>query len=110
MPLRIHFELRSNKLILNEHEISRPVTVFEQSTNPFCIGVLTSGSVLDNDVEIKPITIYNRMSHTILTELIPCYRISDDKAGFYQTKIPSGGTHFLTNRASGTDWVIGPVV
>ena len=73
---------------------------------PYLIGAYYTGleqiSVLNQDVLIKKLSIYE--SDSLISEIIPCYRKSDNKAGFYET----GTGLFLTNQGSGSDWLIGP--
>ena len=72
--------------------------------------VNTSGNrvISNSGVLIKYLAIY--YDDALLCELIPCYRKSDNKAGFYLTNPPSGSSNFIANSNSGSDWLIGPVV
>ena len=73
---------------------------------PYLIGAYYSGleqiTVLNQDVLIEKLSIYE--GDDLISEIIPCYRKSDNKAGFYET----GTGLFLTNQGSGSDWLIGP--
>ena len=76
------------------------------SFNAYLIGAYYTGleqiTVLNQDVLIKKLSIYE--GDNLISEIIPCYRKSDNKAGFYET----GTELFLTNQGSGSDWLIGP--
>lgn len=107
----LNFELiRSNsnyRMVLNE----TPYTAYAGNmTNfhPYLIGAYYSGlnqiSVLNQDTLIKKVSIYE--GDELISDLIPCYRKADNKAGFYET----GTGLFLTNLGSGSDWLIGPNV
>lgn len=107
LPNDFHYELNVSDYILNDTTLNRPATTVNNTTYPFIIGARRVGSnitVYNKGVRVKPFSIYN--DNQLLTELIPCYRESDNVAGFYET----GTQSFLTNQGSGADWIIGPVV
>ena len=109
-PIDIHFELGATYLKVNNNTFTRTQTTFNKGTEPIYIGATVFRQlVLNQQVQYKKISIYN--DTTLITEIIPCYRKSDNKPGFYQVNIPTGGTHFLENMGTGSnDWIIGPVV
>lgn len=113
-PLNIHFELRADKIIINGTSYTRNVQLFPNTNNKMLIGKMSSDEAAQNtQVQIKHLKLYNKLSGptgALITEIIPCYRISDGKAGFYQTNVPDGEANFITNEAEGNDWIIGPVV
>ena len=107
-----HFEINSNSLVINNTVLSNPDYNNSGLGGDIYIGsyVNTSGNrVVDNsNVYIKYLAIF--YDDTLLCEVIPCYRKSDNKAGFYLTNPPTGSSNFIVNSNSGTDWLVGPNV
>lgn len=104
----IHYEINNNNIIVNDSTLT--ITRYGYTSNvPIMIGTFRSGGVdYSDNVLYKAFSIYD--SDTLLTDIVPCYRKSDGKAGFYQMNVPEGGTNFITNLGSGTDFLIGPEV
>ena len=106
-PIDFHYELNVSNYILNNTSLNKTDRTVNNTTYPFIIGarnVNGSITVYNKGVRIKAFSIYN--ADQLLTEIIPCYRASDNVAGFYET----GTQAFLTNQGSGADWIIGPTV
>ena len=93
-------------MILNENTFSAYSGGNMANFNQYLIGAYYTGleqiTVLNQDVLIKKLSIYE--GDTLISDIIPCYRKADNKAGFYET----GTGLFLTNQGSGSDWLIGP--
>lgn len=107
VPIDFHYELNVSNYILNETTLTKQDRTVNNTTHPFYIGATNiNGSihVYNQNVRIKAFSIYN--GEQLLTEIIPCYRKSDNVAGFYDTASQS----FLTNQGAGADWIIGTVV
>lgn len=107
VPIDFHYELNVSNYILNNTTLPKSDVTVNNTTYPFYIGARNingSIAVYNQNVRIKAFSIYN--DDQLLTELIPCYRTSDNVAGFYDT----GTQTFLTNQGSGADWIIGTVV
>lgn len=107
VPIDFHYELNVSNYILNDRTLPKWDRTVNNTTYPFIIGARSlngSISVYNQNVRIKEFYIYNE--NQLLSEIIPCYRKSDNVAGFYET----GTQTFLTNLGSGTDWIVGPVV
>ena len=107
-PLEIHYELnclRNGSAILN-NDTKTFLTQNSANFDKILVGAYysTSGvlTIHNEDTLIKKFSYYE--GETLLSEYIPCYRKSDNKAGFYET----GTGLFLTNRGTGSDWLIGP--
>lgn len=106
-----HFEInRTNVKINNTSENkSFPQNLGDNIT--IGAGINTSGSLVvhNSNVMIKSIIItYDDQK---LAEFIPCYRKADNKAGlFYWIDYAQGTSGFITNSASGSDFLIGPDV
>ena len=104
----IHYEIINNNIILND-SIETITRIGYTSNVPIMIGTFGSGGVYySENVLYKAFSIYD--SDTLLTDIVPCYRKSDGKPGFYQMNVPEGGTNFITNLGSGSDFLIGPEV
>lgn len=105
----IHFEINEFTVVLNNDTFAR-TRINYTSTVPIMIGaVYDNGSgIVSNNVLYKTISIYDGTE--LLTDIVPCYRKSDGKPGFYQMNVPEGGTNFITNLGSGSDFLIGPDV
>lgn len=115
VPINIHFELNADKININNTIFDREIQLFPNTDTKMFIGRFSlDGAVQSTQVQIKNLAIYNRLQavphRALITEIIPCYRKSDGKAGFYQTNVPEGEAHFITNEATGNDWIIGPIV
>lgn len=104
----IHYEINNNNLIFNNY--SYQITRYAYSSSvPIMIGTFRgTGTLYSENVNYKSFSIYD--SDTLLTDIVPCYRKSDGKPGFYQINVPTGGTNFITNLGSGSDFLIGPDV
>lgn len=105
----IHYEISTNNIIFND--TTYPVTrIGYTSTVPIMIGTMQGqgGAINSQSVLYKTFSIYD--ADTLLTDIVPCYRKSDGKSGFYQINVPEGGTNFITNLGSGSDFLIGPEV
>lgn len=108
-PNDYHFEINRNSIVINDYVVNNPQYTQEfgdtielgarQATND-------SRLVENSNVEIKSIIItYDDQK---LAEFIPCYRKSDNKAGlFYWIDYSQGTSGFITNRASGSDFLVG---
>lgn len=104
----IHYEINNNNIVLNDSTYTITRTGFTSNV-PIMIGTFRSADVSYSDnVLYKAFSIYD--SDTLLTDIVPCYRKSDGKPGFYQMNVPAGGTNFITNLGSGSDFLIGPDV
>ena len=111
-PNDYHFEINRNSIVINDYVVNNPEYTQElgasielgarQATND-------SRLVENSNVEIKSIIItYDDQK---LAEFIPCYRVGDNKAGFfYWIDYAQGTSGFITNSASGSDFLIGPNV
>lgn len=110
VPFDIHALLKQNICSVN-NQIKSIETVQFTTSNKILIGASqgTFGIVPRNtDTLIKRVTIYE--NDNIVSEIIPCTRKSDGKAGFYQTSVPTGYDNFIYNLGSGSDWLVGPNV
>lgn len=110
-PVDIHYEINSNNVVANNQTSS--VTLWgeydiQHNILIGAINTINTPSPRNNDVLIKSIFVYN--NDTLLSEIIPCVRKSDGKAGFYQTNVPTGYDNFIYNLGSGSDWLVGPNV
>ena len=111
-PNDYHFEINRNSIVINDSVTNNP-NYTQELGQTIELGAMQSssgGSIIENsNVEIKSIIItYDDQK---LAEFIPCYRISDNKAGlFYWIDYAQGTSGFITNSASGSDFLIGPNV
>ena len=107
-PLNIHYELTRNAVSINGTDY--PKSGMEHSiTSYILIGAeyaQNGVSIKNENVNIKAFSLYD--NDTLICDIIPCYRKSDIKAGFYQTIVPSGFDNFIYNLGSGSDWLTGP--
>lgn len=108
-PLDLHYEINIYDGNIKLNNVSYPIySGNTTSFNKLLIGAYYSGlsniSVLNENTLIKAFSVYEK--NELIGEYIPCYRKSDNKAGFYET---STGI-FLTNLGSGSDWLVGPKV
>ena len=106
------FEMNSNNIIINDN-ITIPQYPQNSGGSSTYIGAglgqNNSLVVHNNNVTIKSIKITK--DDVIIYELIPCYRKTDNKAGFfYWIDYEQGTSGFLTNNAAGNDFLIGPIV
>ena len=106
-----HFEINSTNVKINNTVSNKS---FPQNLGDYVTigaGINTAGSLVvhNSNVMIKSIIItYDGQN---LYELIPCYRVDDNKAGFfYWIDYSQGTSGFITNSASGSDFLIGPDV
>lgn len=108
-PIDAHYEINKTNVIINN--IVQSIS-FEQYSiqNKILIGAWQPSSIIadNNDVLIKTIYLYD--DETLISEIIPCTRKADGKAGFYQTNVPTGYDNFIYNLGSGSDWLVGPNV
>ena len=111
--LSYHFEINRNSIIINNSVLSDP----QFPVNSYCVnlyigarlGTDESRIVENNNVLIKSIKL--TYDNAVYREFIPCYRKSDNKAGFfYWIDYSQGTSGFITNSASGSDFLIGPDV
>lgn len=111
--LSYHFEVNRDSIIINNSALSDP----QFPVNSYCgnlyigarIGTDESRIVENNNVLIKSIKL--TYDGAVYREFIPCYRKSDNKAGFfYWIDYSQGTSGFITNSASGSDFLIGPDV
>lgn len=106
-----HFEINSTSVKINNTVSNKsfPQRLGDKIT--IGAGLNTSGSLVvhNSNVMIKSIIItYDGQN---LYELIPCYRVDDNKAGFFYWIDHSQGTSgFITNSGSGSDFLVGPDV
>lgn len=110
VPFDIHALLKQNICSVN-NQIESIEPVQFTTANKILIGAYqgTFGIVPWNtNTLIKGVTIYE--NDNIVSEIIPCTRKSDGKAGFYQTNVPTGYDNFIYNLGSGSDWLVGPNV
>jgi len=110
VPFDIHALLKQNICSVN-NQIESIEPVQFTTADKILIGAYqgTFGIVPWNtDTLIKKVTIYD--NDDIVSEIIPCTRKSDGKAGFYQTNVPTGYDNFIYNLGSGSDWLVGPNV
>ena len=111
-PNDYHFEINRNSIVINDSVTNNP-NYTQELGRTIELGAMqgTSGArVVENaNVEIKSIIItYDGQK---LAEFIPCYRVDDNKAGFfYWIDYAQGTSGFITNSASGSDFLIGPNV
>lgn len=106
----IHFEINSDSVVINNYSQSFSFVNTDYGGQNTNIGRSTSPSppyytISNQNVRIKKLSFYE--NDILVCELIPCYRKSDDVAGFYLTNPPSGYSNFLTNQGTGADWVVG---
>ena len=110
--LAFHFEINRNSIVINDTVFNNPnytqnlgdtIEVGERQ------GTDDSSVIENSNVLIKGFEItYDGQK---IAEFIPCYRISDNKAGlFYWIDYSQGTSGFITNSASGSDFLIGPDV
>ena len=106
----IHYEINDFNIIFNDNTYALSSRAGTSNTTPIKIGTMQGqgGTINSQSVLYKTFSIYD--SDTLLTDIVPCYRKSDGKPGFYQINVPEGGTNFITNLGSGTDFLIGPDV
>ena len=109
--INIDFEVNRgsrNNLILNNSSYNGYVEGNMSAFYPYLIGAYYTGlstiSVLNENTLIKKVSIYE--GDELISDIIPCYRKSDGKAGFYET----GSGNFIINSGTGSDWLIGPTV
>lgn len=106
-----HFEINRTNVKINNtvDNKSFPQNLGDNIT--IGAGYNTSGNfvVHNSNVMIKSIIItYDNQK---LAEFIPCYRKADNKAGlFYWIDYSQGTSGFITNSASGSDFLVGPDV
>ena len=111
-PNDYHFEINRNSIVINDSVTNNP-NYTQELGQTIELGARqnTSGArIIENsNVEIKSIIItYDDQK---LAEFIPCYRVSDNKAGFfYWIDYAQGTSGFITNSASGSDFLVGPNV
>ena len=112
-PLDIHYELNTGSprnIMVNENTYNLSAYDVENMSyfNAYLIGGfynnLTDITIRNNNTLIKAFSIYQ--DGELVSDIIPCYRKSDNKAGFYET----GSDTFLVNLGTGSDWLIGPNV
>lgn len=115
-PLDIHFEINKTTLVHNggtsqkvntggyydSSIMSRYIVIGGSQTAGGSINVFNTGS------RYKSLYIYN--NDTLLYELIPCYRASDNKTGFMKLTVADGNMTFFPNMGEDAEWIIGPVV
>ena len=106
----IHFEINSDSVVINNYSQSFSFVNTDYAGQHTMVGRSSSASppyyrISNQNVRIKKLSFYE--NDTLVCELIPCYRKSDNKAGFYLTNPPSGYTNFITNSGTGSDWVTG---
>ena len=108
-PLNLHYENNDYNVVLNDTSSNRPQQQFGNIYNTILIGAYrnSSGNIVihNENVNIKAFSIYNK--DTLLTDVIPCYRKSDRKPGFYVTNPRNSGQYFITNLGNSSDWLIG---
>ena len=108
-----HFEINRNSIVINNSILNNPnFPVGSYCSNLYIgarLGIDESLVVENSQVNIKSIKL--TYDDSLLYELIPCYRKSDNKAGmFYWIDHSQGTSGFITNSASGSDFLIGPDV
>ena len=111
-PNDYHFEINRNSIVINDYVVNNPEYTQQLGQTIELgarLGTDDSRVVENSNVEIKSIIItYDDQK---LAEFIPCYRVSDNKAGFfYWIDYAQGTSGFITNSASGSDFLIGPNV
>ena len=106
-----HFEINSTNVKINNTISNKSFPQRLGDNITIGAGMNTSGNlnVHNSNVMIKSIIItYDGQN---LYELIPCYRVDNNKAGFFYWIDHSQGTSgFITNSASGSDFLTGPDV
>lgn len=108
-----HFEINRNSIVINNSVLNNPNFPVGSYCGNLCIGARLGTNetlvVENSNVKIKSIKLtYN---DSLMYELIPCYRKADNKAGlFYWIDYSQGTSGFLTNSASGSDFLVGPDV
>ena len=111
-PNDYHFEINRNSIVINDYVVNNPNYTQElgQTIELGARQATNDSRLIENaNVEIKSIIItYDDQK---LAEFIPCYRKYDNKAGlFYWIDYSQGTSGFITNSASGSDFLVGPDV
>ena len=110
--LSYHFEVNRNSMIIKNSIInpSYPLPCYiSELTLGARRGTDDSNIIENSNVLIK--SIKSTYDDNLVYELIPCYRVNDNKAGlFYWIDYAQGTSGFITNRASGSDFLVGPDV
>ena len=112
--LLYHFEINKNSMKINNDILNNPNYPSGSYISPYiCIGARKgtdeSRIIENNNVLIKSIKL--TLDDVVYCEFIPCYRKSDNKAGFfYWIDYAQGTSGFVTNSGTGSDFIIGPEV
>lgn len=111
-PLDAHYEINKNNAIFNQTSYTKGASQWS-ATKPLIIGGYYSSSNSDTVIvrntqsRLKTFKIYN--NDTLIYEIVPCYRTSDNKTGFMKITVADGSTTFFPNMAT-DEWIIGSVV
>lgn len=111
--LSYHFEINRNSIIINNSVLNNPQFPLNSYCGNLYIGarLRTDETTLIENSNVKIKSIKLTYDDSVMYELIPCYRKSDNKAGlFYWIDYSQGTSGFITNRGSGSDFLIGPDV
>ena len=99
-------------MIINNNVLQNPNYPNNSYIQPYIeVGCFTGtgdNRIIENsNVLIKGIKL--TIDGAVYAEFIPCYRKDDNKAGlFYWIDYEQGTSGFITNRGTGSDWLIGP--
>lgn len=109
--LSYHFEVNRNSMVINNSIMNNPNYPSPCYISELVLGARESTSdtrIIENsNVLIKSIKL--TYDDAVTYELIPCYRVADNKAGlFYWINYEQGTSGFITAR--GSDFLYGPDV
>lgn len=108
-----HFEINRNSIKINNSILSNPSYENKGLGDGLYIGAYigTNESLTISNLDVLIKNIKLTYDDNVYLELIPCYRVSDNKAGlFYWIDYAQGTSGFITNSGSGSDFLIGPDV
>lgn len=108
-----HFEINRNNIKINNSILSNPSYENKGLGNGLYIGayIATNGNLTISNLDVLIKSIKLTYDDNVYIELIPCYRVSDSKAGmFYWIDHSQGTSGFITNSGSGSDFLVGPNV
>lgn len=111
--LTYHFEINRYSIVINNSELNNVQFPAGSFCNNLYIGARlgTNESLIVENSSVKIKSIKLTYDDSVMYELIPCYRKLDNKAGlFYWIDYSQGTSGFITNRGSGSDFLVGPDV
>ena len=111
--LSYHFEVNRNSMIINNSTMNNPSYPLPCYINGLVLGARMGTNdiyIIENSNTLIK-SIKSTYDDNLVYELIPCYRVDDNKAGlFYWIDYAQGTSGFITNSTSGSDFLVGPNV